>query len=109
MVALMHHRQGQAAIDPPSLHDHRAGAALAMVTALLGAGQVQMLAQRIEQGGAGIELQMHLAAVHGQSYGVHAGLLLLALRAARGGSMVPRSSRSEEHTSELQSLMRISY
>ena len=36
---------------------HRAGAALAVVAALLGAGQVQVLAQRVEQGGARVELE----------------------------------------------------
>ena len=37
--------------------DHRAGAALAVVAALLGAGQVQMLAQRVEQRRAGIDVK----------------------------------------------------
>ena len=36
---------------------HGAGAALAVVAALLRAGETEMLAQRIEQGGAGIERQ----------------------------------------------------
>ena len=62
-IALMHHRQGQAAVDPPPFDDHRAGAALAMIAALLGAGQVQLFAQGIEQGGAGVEFECQVLAV----------------------------------------------
>jgi hypothetical protein len=47
--ALVHHRQAQAGHDPPPIHQHRAGAALALVAALLGAGQVHVLAQRVQQ------------------------------------------------------------
>ncbi len=55
LVALVHHRERQARIDAPAVDDHRAGAALAVVAALLGAGEMQMLAQRVEQRGARIE------------------------------------------------------
>ena len=58
-VALVHHRQRQAGVDPPPVDDHRAGAALAVVAALLGAGEMQMLAQRVEQRGAGIDRRVH--------------------------------------------------
>ena len=44
------HRQQQAAGDPPPVRQHGAGPALAVVTALLGSGKTQMLAQRVEQG-----------------------------------------------------------
>ena len=47
--AVVADRQRQARIDPPAVDQHRAGAALAAVAALLGAGQVQPLAQEIEQ------------------------------------------------------------
>ena len=47
--AVVADRQRQARIDPPSVDDDRAGAALAAVAALLGSGQVQALAQKIEQ------------------------------------------------------------
>ena len=57
LVALVHHRERQAGVDPPAVDDHRAGAALAVVAALLGAGEMQVLAQRIEQRGAGVDLQ----------------------------------------------------
>ena len=39
----------QTGIDPPPVDDDRAGAALAAVAPLLGAGQVQPFAQQIEQ------------------------------------------------------------
>ena len=42
------HGEREAGIDPPSVHQHRTGAALAVIAALLGAGQVEMVAQRIE-------------------------------------------------------------
>src|SRR5260370_41897079 len=47
---------------------HRAGAALGVVAALLGAGEMDALAQRVQQGGAGIEVaQPVLLAVDAQS------------------------------------------
>ena len=55
-------------VDPPPVDDHRAGAALAVVAALLGAGQMQVLAQRIEQGGARVELKLLRGAVHGERH-----------------------------------------
>ena len=48
--AVLHHRQREAGIDAPAVDQHRAGAALAVVAALLGAGEVEMVAQRVEQG-----------------------------------------------------------
>ena len=56
-VAVVHHRQRQARVDPATVDDDRAGAALAVVAALLGAGQVQVFAQRIEQRGARVEFE----------------------------------------------------
>ena len=47
--AVLHDRERQAGIDPPPVDQHRAGAALAVIAALLGAGQVEMVAQRVEQ------------------------------------------------------------
>ena len=55
--ALVHHRERQAGVDAAAVDDHRAGAALAVVAALLGAGEVQVLAQRVEQRRARVELQ----------------------------------------------------
>ena len=56
-IAFVHHRQREAGIDAPSARDHRAGAALAVIAALLGAGEMQVIAQRIEQRGARVELE----------------------------------------------------
>ena len=47
----------QARIHAPAIHMHRARAALAVVAALLGAGEVQMLAHAVEQRGAWIDIQ----------------------------------------------------
>ena len=63
VVALMHHRERQAGIDPPPIHQHRAGAALAVIAPLLGAGQMQMLAQQIEQRGTDVDADSMGAAV----------------------------------------------
>ena len=68
LVALVHHRERQAGVDPPAVDDHRAGAALAVVAALLGAGEMQMLAQRVEQRGARVELELPGLAIHLKGY-----------------------------------------
>jgi hypothetical protein len=47
VIILMHHRKRETGIDPPAVHQHGARAALAMVAALLGAGQREMLAELI--------------------------------------------------------------
>ena len=47
--AVVADRQRQARIDAPAVDQHRAGAALAAVASLLGAGQVEALAQQVEQ------------------------------------------------------------
>ncbi|MNC56695.1 hypothetical protein D3C75_1063120 [compost metagenome] len=62
--ALVHHRQRQAGIDAPAVHQHRAGTALAVVAALLAAGQVQVLTQGVEQGDAGVQPQRSRCSVH---------------------------------------------
>jgi hypothetical protein len=46
---VVHHGQGQTGIDPPVVHVHRAGATLAVIAALLGAGEGNVLAQAVEQ------------------------------------------------------------
>src|SRR5437016_856888 len=58
----------QAGLHALAVHADRAGAALPEAAALLRARQMQMLAQRIEQRRARIELQSVLAAVHAQQY-----------------------------------------
>src|SRR3546814_3283082 len=73
--------------------DHRAGTALGQPAAELGPVQLRIVAQDVEQRrvrSGGIERPSRT--VEGKAY--------------RHGDLLPRS---EEHTSELQSLMRISY
>ena len=58
----------EAGIDPPAVDEHGAGAALAAVAALLGAGQVETLAQQVEQGDPGIvEGDVAAVAIDGQA------------------------------------------
>jgi hypothetical protein len=42
-------REDKTGRNAASIHEHSAGAALAVVTALLGTSQIQILAQRVEQ------------------------------------------------------------
>src|SRR5262249_42611323 len=53
---VMHYRERQAAVDALAVDDDRAGAALSLIAALLRASQSEMLAQCIEQGGAGLQM-----------------------------------------------------
>src|SRR5262249_672396 len=64
--AILHHRKGQAGIDAPSIEQHRAGAALAVITALFGAGEVEVFAQSVEQGGPWREIELVCDPVHGE-------------------------------------------
>ena len=57
LVALVHDGERQARVDAPAVDQHGAGAALPVVAALLGAGQVQMLAQRVEQRRPRVQLE----------------------------------------------------
>jgi hypothetical protein len=68
LVALVHDGERQAGIDAPAADHNGAGAALAVVTTLLRAGQVEMLAQRVEQRCAIIEIEIALPAVDGEAY-----------------------------------------
>ena len=54
--AVVHDGERQARVDAPPVDQHGARAALAVIAAFLRAGQVEMLAQQVEQRCAGIEL-----------------------------------------------------
>jgi hypothetical protein len=54
-IALVHHREREAAVHAAAVHMHRARAALAVITALFCAGKMNPLAQRVEQSGACVE------------------------------------------------------
>jgi hypothetical protein len=63
LLALLHDRERQAGVDPAAIGQDGAGAALPEITPLLGAGQPEMLAQRVEQSRARIQFQAVLGAV----------------------------------------------
>src|SRR5689334_16008378 len=69
LVPLAGHGQGQAGEHPPAIDPDRAGAAGALVAALLGAGEVEVLAQRVEQAHPGLEGDRVRPAVDGQGDG----------------------------------------
>ena len=48
-------REHQTGENSPAVHQHRAGATLAMVAPLFGAREFEMIAQPVQQGGAGVE------------------------------------------------------
>lgn len=56
-------REGQAGFDALAIHQHRAGAALAEPTTFFGAGEMQVLAECIQQRGPRIEWKPMLVAV----------------------------------------------
>ena len=71
-AALVLHRQRQARQDALAVDQHRAGAAGALVAALLGAGEMQVLAQQVEQrcpdidrkvAGLSVDDEMHMQAL----------------------------------------------
>src|SRR3546814_20197345 len=49
VVVVMLHRQAEAAVDPPSARDHRAGAALSVIAALFRAPHAQTFAQYVAE------------------------------------------------------------
>jgi hypothetical protein len=61
--AIFHASQCQAGIDPPSLDQDGAGAALAVIAALFRSGQVEAIAQRVQQRGPRRNGQLALGAV----------------------------------------------
>src|ERR1700731_434147 len=74
--AVVADRQSQARIDPPAVDQYRASAALAAVASLLGAGQMETLAQQIKQRDARVRKRdVPSRAIHGKADGeVHAVL-----------------------------------
>ena len=67
--AILHDRQRQAGNNAPAVDQHGAGAALALVATLFRAGQIEMLAQHVEQRRARIERQRAVCPVHGEIHG----------------------------------------
>jgi hypothetical protein len=48
-IAFVHDRKREARIDAPAIYKNRARTALAMIASLLGPGQMDVLAQRIQE------------------------------------------------------------
>src|SRR5262249_30309128 len=57
-VAVVHHREREAGIDSPAIHEHGARAALAVIASLLRSGEVEMFAERVEQRSPCVELEV---------------------------------------------------
>jgi len=69
-------RQRQASVDAAAVDQHRAGAALAAIAALLGSREIEPLAQQIEERHPGVvELDVSSLPVEGQSNGEGHGIL----------------------------------
>src|SRR5262249_24905536 len=66
--AVLHHRKGEAGIDPPPVRQHGAGAALPVIASLLGAGQIEMIAQCVEERGPWRNAEPPVGAVDVQRY-----------------------------------------
>ena len=67
LSAVVADRKRKARIDPSSVEQDRAGAALAAITALLGSGQSQAFTEKIQEGDARvIELDSSRDAIHGE-------------------------------------------
>ena len=63
MRAVLHDSQRQARIDPPAIDQNRARAALAVVAAFLGSGQIEIESQGVKQRGPRRQSQFSLDAV----------------------------------------------
>ena len=70
LAAVGRRREHHAAVHPAAVEQDRARPAFAAVAALLGAGQVEVLAQQVQQRRARIDVgQLVVGAVHGQPQG----------------------------------------
>ena len=58
LVAVVAEGEGEAGVDAAAVDQDRARAALAVVATLLCAGELEAFAQGVEQGGAGIDLEI---------------------------------------------------
>ena len=67
----MHHGEREAGVHAAAVDVNGTGAALAVVAAFLGAGQIQVLAEAVEESSAGIDSELVLVTVdlEGQGYG----------------------------------------
>jgi hypothetical protein len=101
LVALMHDGEGQAAVHAAAVDVHRACAALAVIAALFGAGEVDALAEGIEQGGADVEIPQNvILAVDAEGHiggaGARGRSFILSGRVDVGRGMHERRGAGEE-------------
>ena len=66
LVILVHYRESEAGIQPAAVHMNSACAALSVVTALLRAEEVQVLAQRIQKGHPRLQRQAMIRTIDAQ-------------------------------------------
>src|SRR6185437_9337989 len=79
-VAFVHQGEGETAVDATAVDVDRAGAALSVVAALFGTGEVKALAEGIEQRGTRVEITQRIVfAIDAQRDVVRAGCLGLVL------------------------------
>ena len=96
LAALVLHRQRQAGVDALAVDQHRAGAAGALVAALLGAGEAEVVAQQVEERGAQVDvdatarplIQKSIATLLSEANGLPTGTF-------PGGERGPPGPRSE--------------
>ena len=70
VVAVLHDGEREAGVDAAAVQQHRARAALAVVAALLGAGEAGAFAQQVEQGDPRFDVEGAVLAVDAQPDGV---------------------------------------
>jgi hypothetical protein len=69
LTALVLHGERQAGDDAPAVHEDRAGAAGALVAALLGSRQVEVLAEGVEEADPRFDLERRRDAVDDEVHG----------------------------------------
>jgi hypothetical protein len=72
LAAVVLDGQGEAGVDPHAVGEHSARTAGALVTALLGTGQAEPLAERVEQTDPRLDIEGLDGAVHLHPYLGHA-------------------------------------
>ena len=98
LIAFVRDREAETGVHPAAVDQHSAGAALAVIATFLRAGQMQMFAQRIEQGRPRIDFQLWSLPLI-----LSCELDWRRAHAARGGRFgFSRFGRSESHQGRSQ-------
>jgi len=87
---LILHGQGEAGVDPFAVDQYRASSAGALVATLLGAGESQMFAEKIEQRSAYIRFEIEGLAIYKEMHGGLHGTVTPALHRAMKRRTPPR-------------------